>query len=247
MEQGNNDQNTQGTSGKPNEEPEVLQTESVKSEKEIPITDKDEGDKDTVKVNFMDKGFLKDFVGKKTVKSDEPTPSGKDGKDSKSSTKEETTDELRDRIKRDEESYQNQFTPEDFEEIAGFAIDLLDAAISTGLRVWAKDTKTRDYELDQTKKNKLAKQGKLILIKHKLKWSVEFVFLLSIGVFYAGPIQKARKRRQTLESVKTSSTTTSTTGAGGGNHESNNDSKDSKPSGNKPRIPKRPKGSKGSN
>ncbi len=192
-----------------NKDAEDLYSESVvsesKPEETIPITDKSEDKKDTVKVNFMDKKFISDYVKKKTIKSDEPAPEGNTKSSSDSSNNNESTEDLRKRIKKDEEAYENQFTPDDFEELAGFFIDMLDAGISTALRVWSKDTKSRDYELDPDKKKKLAKQGKLILVKHKLKWSVEFVFVLSLVVFYTGPIQKARQRRKTLESIKNTS------------------------------------------
>lgn len=225
--------------GKAHEEP-----ETIKPEQEIPI----EGDKksggEKVKVNFMNKDFIKDYVSKKTVKSDEPTPGGESSSDKASDDKEkETTEELRERIKKDEEAYEKQFTPEDFEEIAGFIIDLVDAGISTALRVWAKDTSSRNYELEKSKKDKLAKQGKLILIKHKLKWSVEFVFVLSLVIFYAGPIQKARQRRKMLASESTSSTSTKTSGKEGGNEDES--SEPTKETG-KPRTPPKRGGKGGS-
>ena len=194
-----------------------VEPEVIKPDEDIPIQEEKKTGGEKVKVNFMNKDFIKDYVGKKTVKSDEPTPgSGEEDSSNSTSGKDETTEELRQRIKKDEEAYEKQFTPEDFEEIAGFVIDLVDAGISTALRVWAKDTSSRHYELEKSKKDKLAKQGKLILIKHKLKWSVEFVFVLSLVIFYAGPIQKARKRRQMLAEDSTKSTSTKTSGTGGG-------------------------------
>lgn len=195
--------NTQNIESKGNktkpEKPEV-----IKPEEEIPITGKVEDTKETVKVNFMDKNFIKDYVSKKTVKSDEPTPGSEDN------VPKDDIEALREKIKREENSSEQQFTKEDFDEIAGFLIDLFDAGISTALRVWAKDTSSRHYELEKSKKDKLAKQGALILVKYKLKWSIEFVFVLSLLIFYAGPIQKARKRRSLIESAQSGSASNET-------------------------------------
>lgn len=221
------------------QEPEDLKSEQVKPGKSIPITENEKDKDETVKVNFMDKNFIKDYVGKKTVKSDEPTPGGEDKSDNKSSDSKETTDDLRERIKRDENAYEKQFTPEDFEEIAGFVIDIVDAGISTALRVWAKDTSSRNYELEKSKKDKLAKQGKLILVKHKLKWSVEFVFVLSLVIFYAGPIQKARKRRSVLESTKSGSSDSKQTNKTGVDNKDESDKSTKQPPGHR-KPPKRP-------
>ncbi len=165
--------------------------------KDIPLKDEKQSDeKETVKVDFMKTDFTKNFIGKKTVKSDE-----KDEEKVKEEKKEDTKD-IRDRIIKEEQDYAKQFTKEDFADIAEIMIDLLDTGISTALRFWAKDTSDQAYEINITKKKRLVKQLTLILVKYQLKWSLEFLFIITLLVTYWTPYTKARQRRKELKGHK---------------------------------------------
>jgi len=167
-----------------------------KTTKNIPIDEKQSEERETVKVDFMKSDFTKNFIGKKTVKSDE-----KSEKETEKEKKEDTKD-LRDRIIREEKEYAQQFTKEDFADIAEIMIDLMDTGISTALRFWAKDTSDQAYEINVTKKKRLIKQLTLILVKYQLKWSLEFLFIITLLVTYWTPYTKARQRRKELKSHK---------------------------------------------
>lgn len=165
--------------------------------KDIPIDEKQSQEKETVRVDFMKTDFTKNYIGKKTVKSDE-----KSEKETVKEKKEDVKD-LRDRIIREEKEYAENFTKEDFADIAEIMIDLLDTGVSTALRFWAKDTSDQAYEINVTKKKRLVKQLTLILVKYQLKWSLEFLFIITLLVTYYTPYMKARERRKELKSHKT--------------------------------------------
>ena len=171
-------------------------TQQKRTTKDIPVGEKQSDEKETVKVDFMKSDFTKDYIGKKTVKSDEKT----EGEEKKE--KQEDVKDLRERIVREEKEYAEQFTKEDFADIAEIMIDLFDTGVSTSLRFWSKDTSDQAYEINVTKKKRLVKYLTFILVKYQLKWSLEFLFIITLLVTYWTPFMKARERRKHLKDYK---------------------------------------------
>lgn len=106
-----------------------------------------------------------------------------------------TTEQVREEIKKGE-TEQEKIDPETFVDIAAFIIFLIDASMSTALRWWGKDNTSSPYELPKPKQDKLIKQLATILIKYQAKFSLEWMFLLSIIVLYIPGFIMARDRRK---------------------------------------------------
>lgn len=140
-------------------------------------------------IDFMNEDHVTSFTASKAKES-----TSNEGSNSKSMFEGETSDSLRDKIKDAESSFQKQFTPDDFKEIAQFLITLIDTGISSALKWWSKDTTDAPYSLGKEKQNKLVYQLTLLLVKYQAKFSLEFMFLLTILFMYAGPFLAARKR-----------------------------------------------------
>lgn len=143
---------------------------------------------DKVTIDFMAEDNLKSHIKKETnfVRPEQEKPA-------------QTIEQVREQIKKEEEEASKKFTQKDFEDIAGFLINLIDTAVSTGLRFWSKDTSDSAYALAEPKKRMLSHQLALILIKYNTKFSIEFMFLCTIVVAYAVPFQKAFARRRMLK------------------------------------------------
>ncbi len=153
---------------------------------EIDITKKDEPTSEKATVNFLKNDFIKDEVTKKTAKAKEP--------DDEPST--ETVSSIQEKIKKEEDESEDEFTPEDFELFAEIIIDIIDIGFTSGLRWYAKDKSDTTYTITEKKKNTLVKQLTRILIKYQQKFSIEFMFIITILMVYATPFREARKHRK---------------------------------------------------
>ncbi len=153
---------------------------------EIDITKKDEPTSEKATVNFLKNDFIKDEVTKKTAKAKEP--------DDEPST--ETVSSIQEKIKKEEDESEDEFTPEDFELFAEILIDIVDIGFTSGLRWYAKDKSDTTYTIPDKKKNVLVKQLTRILIKYQQKFSIEFMFIITILMVYATPFREARIHRK---------------------------------------------------
>lgn len=165
-------------------------TKNLQGTETVDLNAKKEKVAEKVSLNFMDEDHVKDFIKSKTKESDAPN---------ESQFKDEVTAED---IKAAEEQSKQKFTSKDMEEIAKVIILFLDSAISTGLRFWAKDNSDYGYSLPEAKKKMLEYQLTLILVKYQAKFSIEFMFILTLFIVYSVPFSKANKRRKELKNAE---------------------------------------------
>ena len=177
--------------------------EYIESTSEIDLDQKAESEKNTAKVNFMKGDFMKDYISKKTKPSEAENP-GIEGEDS---SKQGPS------VKPEQPAQPVQpevgFARDDMAEFATVFMDILDMGISTGLRFWAKDTSTTEYELPVDKKRRLVGQLTNIFFKYQTKFSLEFMFVVTLAICYSVPIQKANKKRKAVKAGITTETDTS--------------------------------------
>jgi len=171
-----------------------LDTEYVKNLKDQKTVDLSEAGKskssEKVVIDFMNEEHIKNFTSSESKKSDENevnTNSQFDGK---------SVEDLRSEIKKAEDDSKKNFTAKDFEDIAKFIIFLIDTGLSSALKWWSKDTSDAAYSLPEKKKDMLVYQLTLILTKYQAKFSVEFMFILTILIVYAPAFMKAKNRRK---------------------------------------------------
>lgn len=173
-----------------------LDTEYVKNLKDQKTVDLSEAGKskssEKVVIDFMNEEHIKNFTSSESKKSDENevnTSSQFDGK---------SVEDLRAEIKKAEDDSKKNFTAKDFEDIAKFIIFLIDTGLSSVLKWWSKDTSDAAYSLPEKKKDMLVYQLTLILTKYQAKFSVEFMFILTILIVYAPAFMKAKNRRKEI-------------------------------------------------
>lgn len=173
------------------EEPKKEDSDYVQSSKEINLDEKAESEKNTAKVNFMKGDFMKDFISKKTKPSEAETEEQKkEGESAQSKQSEEVKTEAK---------TEPGFAAADMADFAEVFMDILDMGISTGLRFWAKDTSTTEYELPVDKKRRLVRQLTNLFMKYQTKFSLEFMFIVTLAICYSVPISKANKRRKGIK------------------------------------------------
>jgi len=197
----NDDNNSDGTEFESHEEfvkhlkPEQHKEgeEFVKSSETIDLGAKNSGveEDSNVKVDFMNNNFMNDFISKESERSEE--------KESEDGKGEEKVDSKGD-SKIPDSSDGSSFTKDDFGDFAEVFMDILDMGISTALRFWAKDTSTTEYEVPVDKKRRLVRQLTNLFMKYQTKFSLEFMFVVTLLICYAVPVQKANKRRKLLKS-----------------------------------------------
>ncbi len=152
-----------------------------------------------VVIDFMNQEHINQFTAAETKKvEDKKTESSFEGK---------SVEDLKADIKKAEEDSTKNFTAKDFEDIARFIIFLIDTGISSGLKWWSGDTSDVAYSLAEKKKETLVYQLTLILVKYQAKFSIEFMFLLSIIFLYAGSFVKAKAKKKEIKEMKLAATT----------------------------------------
>lgn len=156
--------------------------------KEVDFNDIGSAEGEKVKIDFDNQDDVESFTAKQSKKSSSSP-------ESKLYDDDTTAEELRERIK-EEENKSKEFKAKDFEEIARFIIFLIDASLSSLLRWWAKDNSDSSYQLGADKKNQLISQLTLILVKYQAKFSIEWMFLITVLVLYIPPFMRAREHRK---------------------------------------------------
>ena len=174
-----------------------VDTEYVKNLKDQKTVDLGDNGKnkssEKVTIDFMNEDHIKNFTSgetKKAAENDINAGSQFEGK---------SVDDLKADIKKAEDDSKKNFTAKDFEDIARFIIFLIDTGLSSGLKWWAKDTSDAAYSLPEKKKEMLVYQLTLILTKYQAKFSIEFMFILTILIVYAPAFMKAKSRRKELK------------------------------------------------
>jgi len=148
-----------------------------------------------VTIDFMNEDHIKDFTGSQTKKSEENVE--------KEDSSKISSEDFQKEIKQAEDDSTKNFTKKDFEDIAKFLIFLIDTGISSAMKWWSKDTSDAAYSLPNEKKKMLEYQLTIILAKYQAKFSIEFIFLLTICIVYAPAFIKAKSRRKDLKTEAT--------------------------------------------
>lgn len=144
---------------------------------------KTEGEK--VTISFKDNTTVKNFLNQKTGEAPKP-------EEDKDKFYDKTPGQIKDEVDVEKEEY----TTEDFKDIAETLIDLIDGFASSGLRLYATDTTDVPYLMSDTKKKRLVKQLTRILIKYNKKFNLLMLFLITVIVTYLVPYKKARDMRK---------------------------------------------------
>jgi hypothetical protein len=140
----------------------------------------------------MDDNFMGGFFEKQTEKSKEANNSDEDKKpeDIAKPSGEVLAEPASDGL---------TFTKQDFEDFALVFMDMLDLAVSSALRSYAKDDTTTPYEINDAKKKRLVRQLTNIFVKYNTKLSIEIMFCISLIMCYFQPFERARKVRKEVE------------------------------------------------
>lgn len=190
-EKGSGTNGSQGEYEKePKEEPKVHKVEEMDLDEKGPETTT------KTRVSFTNNDFMREFVKKTTEESKSKEQASESAEDTR------TTEEIREQIKKEESDTKNQFTPAEIKDFAEVFIDVLDMLISTGLRFYSKDTSTAAYELPVDKKQKLTRQITNIFIKYQTKFSIEFMFIVTLFICYSVPARKAHTHRKAVLEAK---------------------------------------------
>lgn len=147
-----------------------------------------------VVIDFMNEDHVKDFTSSETKKAEDLQDDSDLG--NKSNFSGESVDDLKKKIKDEEEKSVKNFTAKDFEDVARFIIFLIDASFSSFFKWWGKDTSDTAYSLPKGKQETLVYQLTLILVKYQAKFSIEFMFLISLLVLYAPAFVKSKNSRK---------------------------------------------------
>lgn len=185
---------------KPLKEAKINETKKELS-REISVDEtlKDDVDK-KVKITFKGKSFIKDEIHKKTAEApiNETSEEIQVNTPKQLGEKESTTEEIREKLIKAEETQVSNFTPDDYEMIAEFLIDTLDWGGSSALMYIAKDNTDTPYTLSVSKKERLKKQLTRILIKSNFKMNFGVLFGLSLILAYMKPLKAAIENRKTI-------------------------------------------------
>lgn len=144
-------------------------------------------------IDFMDEEHMENYVKSKTKDAD----LGEDEEEEGSNPLEgKSVDEIRKTLRDEEKNQAESFTYKDFEMIADFLIGLIDTGISTALKAYAGDTSYSPYSIPKERHKRLRGQLTLILMKYQRRFSLEFMFLISLVFCYATPFMNARAKRK---------------------------------------------------
>lgn len=135
-------------------------------------------------VDFMDSDFSENISAQKAFNTESHAQQTSD-KQTYEEAKENSTDPK-----------QPIMEAADFDLISMFVIEFADAGISNGLRVWSKEKSSKHFEMEGSKKVKLRKMLSLILEKRQAKMSIEFMFFMTLLLFYLAPVKEAMRLRK---------------------------------------------------
>lgn len=175
------------------EKKEVVKEKTEKVSTTIDLKEDKTETSERVTVDFINDNNYEDILKKKSKKAEE------DPEEEKSQFGDKTQDQLREEIKVAEEQSKQNFSAKDMEDIAKVIIMVIDTGISTGLRMWAKDTSDSAYSISTEKRKMLEYQLTLVLVKYQSRFSIEFMFLISLVICYVVPFTKARTRRREMK------------------------------------------------
>lgn len=161
----------------------------------INTDEKREKEDEIIQLDFQDENVLNDFAKQRT-KEAEPL----NNEDNKFNGT--TTEEIKAQILREEELKSGASKPEDVKMWASLLINIFDTGISQILKFFSGDTSAEPYSMSKPKKNELADQLTLVLIKHSAKFKIEILFLLALVAAYAGPVGVAISTRKKIKGAQ---------------------------------------------
>ena len=104
-------------------------------------------------------------------------------------------------------SEEDIFDASNYDEVSEFVIELVDLGMSSlGKFISKEKGSSHKFEAPAHKKAKLSRQLSKILNKHKFAISIEFIFVISLVMIYAGPIRNKKKlllKRKNNSKMKT--------------------------------------------
>lgn len=100
-----------------------------------------------------------------------------------------------------ENSRSGKLEYKDLKQTAEFIITLMDTALSTAFKLFARDTSSSAYSMPAPNKKILIEQLTLILSKYQSKFKIEFLFFMGLIVLYA-PMGIASFKNRKLTSPK---------------------------------------------
>jgi hypothetical protein len=153
---------------------------------------KSEQKNEKVVIDFMNDDFASEQLKKTPKKSDEPIEKS----DAKSIFEGKTIQEVKDEIASHEKEKSDKMKPSDYEDVSRVLINIIDWIISAILKWYAKDSSDYAYSLSEDKKRNITNQLTLILVKHGNKWSIEFLFIMTLVAVYSGPAFAAHENRK---------------------------------------------------
>lgn len=153
--------------------------------RDIPVDVKDD-EPQTQRVDFQEEDLASQFASQQT----------KPSKDEGGIDPNTPADTLQKDILDYENSKSGKMEYKDFLKFSEFLITLIDTAISTGLRWFAKDTSSSAYSMPSANRKLLVEQLALILAKYQAKFSIEFMFFMGLIIMYAPAFIAAAKNRK---------------------------------------------------
>lgn len=155
---------------------------------DIIMDGKDDKNLGTKKIDFTDSESVNSFV-------ESPTKEYVERDDVVKEKKQESADE---KIRAFENNM--KMGPEEFQDLSGAGIDILETLVSSLLRWYAKDTVDAPYTISEAKKNRLKAQLSLIMMKYKMNFKIEWVFIFTLLVVFATPAKTAHEHRKSMKS-----------------------------------------------
>lgn len=153
---------------------------------------KDES-KSSIKIDFMDKEKIKDFVKTPTKESESKNNQG-------DFLKGKTPEEAAEYVKQEESKI--TFTPDDLRDVASILVNMYDIGLSTALRAYAGDSTDIPYTINKEKVRRLENMLTLVLVKYQAKFNILFLFFMSLIVISYGPFMTARTNRRIIRKLK---------------------------------------------
>lgn len=162
---------------------------------EINLDEKKDKVEEIVEMDFTNEEELNNFAAQKTK---EAKPVDED----KGTNLKGSTEQIRSQILSEELEKSKEASPDDVKMWASLLINVFDTGISQILKFFSGDNSVEPYSLSKPKKNELADQLTLVLIKHSAKFKIEILFLLALVAAYAGPVGVAISTRKKIKEVK---------------------------------------------
>lgn len=174
-------------------------TEEETSFEELPLTQESEEmdisekppEDEKVMIDFEDESFSEEFIGKKTVDSQQ-------AKTNQADNRTLGADEVRSQISDYESGKSRSQTFADFQQTAEFLLNFVDMIWGNAMKFFAKDTSSSAYMLPKSDLRKLIDPLAMVLAKHSAKFAIEWIFIVGIVAAYSGSFAKAKKRRDEL-------------------------------------------------